>query len=348
MICVECGREVDQLLDGLCKKCFAEKRIDADIKENLSIEICSSCGSVKKGNEWINRPDLNTIMLEKIEDSVSVSPAVEGYSFEVEFEEEDLRNIEATIYAKLFYKDIEKDKELNTTIALKKGQCKSCSRKHGNYYEAILQVRPSNENMTEDQKSYVKEKVHERVSWSEGSEKKVFVTSELERHGGLDFYLSDRKTTKRLSKEIADKYGGKVTTSGELAGMEDGQEVYRMTYSVRLPEYEKNDFVEYEGRVYRIKKINPKAGYLLLYDLIEGELKSIDDWDSDKLSVLGGDELLKKAVVVSETEDELKILDPESYNTVTVLRPDDISTEEGEIKIIKVDDKLYPISEKED
>ena len=86
----------------------------------------------------------------------------------------------------------------------------------------------------------------------------------------------------------------------------------------------------------------------MLYDLIKGELKSIDDWDSDKLSVLGGEELLKKAVVVSETEDELKILDPESYKTVTVLRPEDLSIEEGEIKIIKVDGKLYPISEKED
>lgn len=345
MICVECGSEVDELYDGLCKECFADRRIDAEIKDNLSIEICGSCGSVKKGSKWISHPDLNTIMLEKLEDSVSVSPAVDGYSFEVDFKEEDLRNIEATIYAKLRSKDMEKNIELNTTISLKKGQCKSCSRKHGNYYEAILQVRPTNNNMTEEKKNYVKKKVHDRVSLSSDSEKKVFITSELERHGGLDFYLSDRKTTKRLSKEIADKYGGKITTSAELAGMEDGQEIYRMTYSVRLPEYEKNDFVEYEGTVYRIEKINPKAGYIVLFDLKTSELKSIDDWDTDKLSVLGGEELIEKAVVVSETENELKVLDPDSYKTVTVLRPENTSIEDGEIRIIKAEGKIYPIAD---
>jgi len=345
MICVECGREVKELYDGLCKECYKEKRLDAEISDDLSIEICGSCGSVKKGNKWINRPDLNTIMLEKIEDSVSVSTAVDGYSFEVDFIEEDLRNIEATIYAKLFSGDMEKNVELDTTISLKKGQCKSCSRKHGNYYEAILQIRPTANEMTEKQKNFVTKKVHNRVSLTGENEKKVFITSELERHGGLDFYMSDRKTTKRLSKEIADKYGGKITTSAELAGMEDGQEIYRMTYSVRLPEYQKNDFVEYEDKIYRIKKINPKAGYIVLFDLETGELKNIDDWDAEKLSVLGGDELLKNAVIVSETKKELKVLDPESYNTVTVLRPENTSTKDGEIKIIKVNDKIYPIAD---
>ncbi|MFW6196385.1 MAG: 60S ribosomal export protein NMD3, partial [Thermoplasmatota archaeon] len=292
--------------------------------------------------------DLNTLMLEKIEDSVSVSAAVDGYSFEVDFREKDLRNIETTISAKLFSNDMEKEVELNTTISLKKSQCKSCSRKHGNYYEAILQIRPTNKAMTDDQKDYITKIVHERVSLTSDNEKKVFITSELEKHGGLDFYLSDKKTTKRLSKEIADKYGGEITTSAELAGMEDGQEVYRMTYSVRLPEYEKNDFVEYESKIYRIKKINPKAGYIVLFDLKTGELKNIDNWDADKLSVLGGEELIKKAVVVSENEKELKLLDPDSYKTVTVLRPDNTSIEEGEVKIVKVNGKIYPIAEKTD
>ena len=87
---------------------------------------------------------------------------------------------------------------------------------------------------------------------------------------------------------------------------------------------------------------------LHLFDLKKGKVKTIDDWDSEKLSVLGGEEMMKKAVVVSETERELKVLDPDSYKTVTVLKPDNLSIQEDEIKTIKIDGELYPISEKED
>ncbi|MBS3816896.1 MAG: hypothetical protein KGY76_04975, partial [Candidatus Thermoplasmatota archaeon] len=136
MICVECGAEVEELTDGMCRECYIQKKADVDIEDPIEIEICSRCGSVRKGEKWIERPDLQLLMLDRIEDSLSFSSVVDNFSFQVEFDEGDPKNIYAELEVELLGEDTKVEKELSTNIILKKSQCTSCSRREGNYYEA--------------------------------------------------------------------------------------------------------------------------------------------------------------------------------------------------------------------
>ena len=348
MLCVECGDEVQELHDGMCMDCYIDKRVSVEIEDPIEIEICSKCGSVRKGDRWLERPDFETVMLDRIEDSLSISSSVEKFSFQVEFDESDPKNIEADLTVELMINGVEKEKHLSTHIVLKKGQCKNCSKREGDYYEAILQVRPTEEEMTEEQKRDVISMVHKRVDVDRGEEKKVFITLEKEIHGGLDFYLSDRRVTRNLSYDIADFLGGGVKESSELAGREDGQNVYRMTYSVRIPPYEEGDFIEFEGKIYRVRKTKRGSGPIVVHDLEENRNTTISKEKMKDVRVHGGEELVEKAVVVSEEREEIQIMDPETYETLTLLKPEGFTENKDEVEVVRIKERLYLLPEKPD
>ncbi len=341
MICVECGAETSEVHDGMCVDCYVDRNVSVDIEDPIEIEICSKCGSVRKGDRWLERPDLETVMLDRIEESLSIPSSVDKFSYQVSFDESDPSNIHVDLTVKLIVHGVEKEKSLATNIVLKKTQCKNCSKREGDYYEAILQVRPTQDEMTEEQKNQVMSMVHKRVEVDRGEEKKVFITLEKEIHGGLDFFLSDRRVTKNLSFDIADFFGGDVKTSSELAGREDGQNVYRMTYSVRLPPYEEGDFIKFEGKIYRIKKTTRGSGPIVVHDLEENRGTTLDKKKLTDATVYGGDEMIKDAVVVSEEEKEIQVMDPETYETKTLLKPEGFTEGKDEVQVVRIKRRLY-------
>ncbi len=348
MICVECGAEVKNLKDGLCSECYFNKNASVEVEDPIEIEICGHCGSFRKGKEWIERADLQTLMLDKIEDALSISSSVDRFAFQVEFDESDPKNIHADLNVELFSDDAKVEKHLNTNVVLKKTQCRNCSQKQGNYYEAIVQVRPTEKEMTDEEKKEVSEIVHQRIEVDKGEKKDVFITAEEEIHGGIDFYLSDNRVSKNLSYEIADKFGGLVTSSSELAGREDGQNVYRMTYSVRLPPYDIGDFIKHEKKIYRIRGVKSGNRPVVVYDIEKNKSTTIDKNDLEEAEIYDGEELVKKAVVVSEENGDIKVLDPETYETKTLLKPEGFSTEKEEIDVVKIEERLYILPDEND
>lgn len=347
MFCVECGKEPDRLYEGLCRDCFIDKKMEVEIESPIEIEVCGHCGSVKRENKWIEKPDLEAIMLQRIDDAISTNHLVDRYSFNADFSQEDPLNINVDVGIKLTSEDITTSLEETTKIILKKSQCEICSKIQGDYYEAILQIRPSGQDMTEEQKEEIRDIIKKRVEVKRGEERNIFVTFEEEIHGGLDFYLSDTGVSKNLAHEISRKFGGRVTTSSKLTGREDGQNIYRMTYSVRLPPYKRGDFVEEEGQVMRIRKLGGKNGSTIMKDVRTGKIISRDKNDLEDVKVLGGGELIKEAVVVSESDEEIKVLDPESYETVTLVKPEGFEGDVEEVTVLKTQDHLYILQEED-
>jgi len=345
MFCVECGSEPDKLYDGLCPDCYIDTKLKVEIDCPIKIDICPVCNSVRKKNSWIERPDLNAIMLDRIDDALSIPYEVDSYGFNVGFEEKDPYNIDANINLELESNDLSTEQKISTKIVFKKVQCQICSRVHGNYYEAILQVRPSDKEMTDEQKELVMKKVKRRIEVKEGEKRNIFLTFHEEIHGGMDFYLSDTGVTKNLAKDISNAVGGTVKSSAKLAGREDGQNIYRMTYSVRIPPYNLGDFIEVEEQIYRVKKLKGNTGKVILRDIKSGKKIRMDDKQLEDAEVLGGKELIMSAVIVSKTDEEMKLLDPKSYETVTVLKPKDFSTDKKEVEVIKVKGHLYIIED---
>ncbi len=346
MFCVECGKEPDELYDGLCEDCYL-KDVDVKVSSPIDIEVCTTCGAVREAHRWIERPDMDSIMLKRIEDSIEPSFDVDRYSFMADFYEEDPRNIHVELDVELKSRGLIKHTDKETKIIFKSGQCKVCSRIHGHYYEAIIQVRPTKKSMTDEQKQAVHDIINKEVEVKRGDERSIFVTSMEEKHGGLDYYMSDNGVSKKLAKRISEYFGGEITVSSKLAGREDGRNIYKVTYSVRIPAYERGDFVYHQGTVYRVKEIRTSSGHLILIEVKTGKTVTFDKRDIEDIKVIGGQDMVKKSVIVSEDEQEIKVLDPDDYKTKTLVKPEGYVTKGDTVRIIKYMDKIMLLTEEE-
>jgi len=206
--------------------------------------------------------------------------------------------------------------------------CPRCSRSSGGYYEATIQIRG-------DQVLAV---VSEARSMVEGSgEPNAFIAKEEEVRGGSDLQVGSWKTAERVARELASRHGGEFKSSRKLHTRRNNKDVYRMSYLVRLPGIGKGDVFEHGGAFYTF--LNPAGRSTHARSLGTGEDVRIQMMASEIEPVARAKDA-RIAVVVSETESEAQILDPDTMRTVDLKRPASIErgelTKRREVKVIRV------------
>ena len=92
------------------------------------------------------------------------------------------------------------------------------------YYEAILQLRPSEKEIV----NFVKKRIKER--------KNVFISKEVKLKTGLDLYLSSWRFAAALARKLKKRFGGsiKITRKLHTQSRQTSKRVYRMTILFRL------------------------------------------------------------------------------------------------------------------
>ena len=144
---------------------------------------------------------------------------------------------------------------------------------------------------------------------------------------------------KSLTRELADRYGAEVKESASLVGQtSEGQDMYRVTFLVRLPAYHVGDIVEYGGKPHKISSLNKNGGRIV-------DLNTFRDFPVKKselsaIRILLKENETKEATVVSVSEKEIQVLHPGNYSTVDVRIPE--GTEVGEaVRVAEVEEELF-------
>ncbi|MGZ7066947.1 MAG: NMD3-related protein, partial [Methanobacterium sp.] len=52
MFCPQCGKTDEELVDGVCKSCFLEGLVLAEIPDELEITVCAHCQSRLISGKW--------------------------------------------------------------------------------------------------------------------------------------------------------------------------------------------------------------------------------------------------------------------------------------------------------
>ena len=142
-----------------------------------------------------------------------------------------------------------------------------------------------------------------------------------------------------ITKKIQDNYGGEIKKSSKNIGMKDSKQVYRMTYLIRLPSFRKGDFIFHDDTIFNITSISKdKAHALGLSRWIE---KIFDVKELGRASIIGGDELIKEMILVSQTKEEMQVMDPKTYKTFEVRKPKNISFDSKKVRIVKIEDEIF-------
>jgi nonsense-mediated mRNA decay protein 3 len=118
----------------------------------------------------------------------------------------------------------------------------------------------------------------------------------------------------------------------------DGLDMYRVSYLVRLPEFEVGDIVTFRKKYYMLKRVSSQGGRLVsMKDFRELPVKR---QDMPEVKVFAKRSEAREAVVVSTSDKEIQVMDPSTYETIDLRIP--MYSEVGEtVPVISIEDVLY-------
>lgn len=350
LFCILCGKE-EGLYTNLCESCFRKKNKLASIPLKIKIYKCPHCSAINYKKKWIqDLIGIENILMYFINfnDEATATKIILNDTYD----NEEMKLSNPALFLEFYKqkKDVKfrvlgKIKELNfeevhsTEIIIKNNSCDVCSKKFGDYHEAIIQLRAKDRNLDKIEIERAREIVNYNISNIQLKDREAFVTKEKETKKGIDFYISTSNTANILSNIFHNEFGGTHSKSPKLMGRKDGREIYRVTYLVRMPNYRLGDFIVFDKQIYRIYRTKQKN--VIIKDLkgIKSHLKSKDN---DNIKILGNEDILIDAMVISQSEKEVQILDPDNYKTIDVLKPIEMEFKIGEtVKLLKYNDDVF-------
>jgi nonsense-mediated mRNA decay protein 3 len=343
MFCVECGKEEEIFKDGVCIRCYLKRASFTKGPEILDIYTCSTCSSYKYKNTWLSESFEETLK-RHIKDAFQISRELKKIQIKTECDEKG-KNIACTVEISGFLEENKVTERHDITVRLKRTICDVCSKQFGGYYEATLQVRAEKRKLIKNELGAIRLTVENVVEILRAKGNRgLFITDMAEERGGIDFYLSEKGSAYTIAKKIQEQYGGEIKQSSTNMGMKDSRQIYRMTYLVRLPAYRKGDFISYASSFYFISSINKNKVHVL--DILNWSERVFDGKDLQKARILGGFELVKEMILVSQSKDEVQVMDPKNYKTYDVRKPRSTSFDYKTISVVKLEDQIFLLPEK--
>ncbi|MEM2838701.1 MAG: NMD3-related protein [Thermoplasmata archaeon] len=319
MFCVECGRE-GKTYEGLCSECYLRKKQLIRLPEILDVMICGKCFAAHIGKHWVDSLDLEDAIRLSIENAVSSDKNVSDVEVGLTLNERDPRNYSAHVTVSFRAGELTASRAFDIQVRLKKDTCQRCGKKSGHYYEAILQLRGSGESFDRNRLERARRYFLKRMEKISSESRDAFVSKEEPIHGGFDFYVSSSSVAKGLAREMGKMFGAQVKTTHSIAGRKDGHELTRMTYLVRLPEYDAGDILEMDGRYYLLRRF--EGNNLNLVDLRTWHESNVSLGRLAAVEVLHRKTHVFSASVISESDREVCVRDPETQDGVRIQRPE--------------------------
>ena len=349
--CPRCGDPVDPdragSERGLCTDCYLEDFELVDAPETVEVTVCARCGAVKRGENWVDvgARDLTDVAIEEATEAVSVHREAEAFSWAVDPEQIDKNTIllHATFSATVRDRDLLEERQIR--VAIGRGTCRRCGRIAGNSYASTVQVRASGRSPREEEADRAVELAHQITEEMEAKgDREAFVTEVADSGHGPNIKLSTTKLGRRVATKLVEEFGGDRSDSETLITEDgDGNEVYRVTYAVRLPAYRPGDVISV-----------PAADGPVLVRSVRGNLKGLtltggEEFETafEEGAVPGAelvgtrDDAAETTVVSVLDEHAVQVLDPDTAETRTVARPDFFDPEAATAPVLRIDGELY-------
>jgi nonsense-mediated mRNA decay protein 3 len=323
--CPKCGNPSET--PGLCTPCRIGNTPWFSCDKRVTHIHCPSCGASKVRNTWTDSERQRAELAPEIaKTAVHIHPDVKKVVLGVTIDDLTVNRSRGnlTIRGILYNKPVEGT--CSTEIIWHKEQCDRCNRISGSYYEGVVQVRADGRipSVYEIQtSSSIAQQVED--SLQAGGERLSFISEMSEIHDGLDIIVGSQHIGAQISQRITAELGGRYTTHPKLVGEKNGRQLFRITYSVRLPRYQKYDVVIMKDRYYEVQGVESR---LRAIDLTDGASKSLREDDVER--TIGNTRNAESGLVVFTDGITVGILDPVSNRTVECRRPKWLDVRNGQ------------------
>jgi len=325
LFCPECGRETSEFYDNRCRDCFQKSVTLLECPPVIKIRICPVCGAYHTAGKWIEAPGMKEMFLSEISRSVKAHPDAKDIKLDFYEEELDPSRYLVHISISAVISGLDISATADTEIRIKRDTCDACSRIAGGYYAGILQLRADHRHITEEEiERCIQLADHRLNKLTSKGDRFAFISKIEELKEGVDLYIGSISACKQVGNAITKELGGTSAISSSLVGKKDGEDLYRVTCAVRLPEFVRGDVVSMLGRVIEVTHQDKQIHGT---DLSDGVKASFDA--AVPAVRLGSRAGAVTAVLVAIEKDTVQVLDPETYETVLLKAPAFLHAEAG-------------------
>jgi len=341
--CPKCGKECDKLFDSVCRDCFFETFKLIELPLVLHVKICSSCGAYFHRSRWEDIGNVEEVVLKAVENALFIHN--EAGDVELYLEPKEVTPYMYRVRAEVdaIVREEPVHAEAETEVRIQRTACDMCSRESGGYFEAIIQIRAAGRYPTEEEKRRCSAIAREAMeSMKKKGDRLAFISDYQEQKEGIDLYMGSMNASRQVCRAIISELGGSFAESPSLVGMKDGKNLYRITFAMRLPEFRPRDVIRFRGRIIQIRSSGKKVNGISLEDgsrfiSTPEELKGAEKIANIEDAVY--------TVLVSIEENAILVLDPDTYETVTIKKPMFFNAEAGsEIPILKTEYGIFALA----
>ncbi len=342
LFCPRCGRDTDIFYDNVCRQCFIGDKKLIECPEVIQARICPTCGSFFSKGKWQKKEDEGEAIIDCIKAAIKLDKKAGNIELVLSSKQLDYSRYDVHIEANGEINGSKLDASLDAEVRISWETCDTCSRISGGYFEGIVQIRGDRRLPAQDELERCME-IAEGVA-AKGAEKGdrlAFIPKTVKVEEGLDIYVGSIKLGKQICRSITDILGGKFSESPKLVGQKNGEDLYRITFALRLPEFVRGDIISVDGRVIEVQSCGKHVSGI---DLETGR-RFIENFNSLlEVKKLGRRRDAVSAVLVSDEGKAIQVMDPETYETVTIKRPEFLGVEPGnEIRIVKTVKGIYAL-----
>jgi nonsense-mediated mRNA decay protein 3 len=335
--CPKCGKPTETA--GLCPECRIGSTPWFTCDRRVASTTCPSCGAQKVVNTWTDsaasRSDLGP---EIAKSAVHFHPEVKRQSIDVTINDITLNRSRAHLLLRgtLYKKPVEGT--CTVEILWHREQCDRCNRISGSYHEGVVQVRAEG-RVPSPYEVQTAASVAQQVedTLQAGGERLSFIADVNETRDGLDIIIGSQHIGLLITQGIVARLGGRYTTHPKLVGEKNGRQLFRITYSVRLPRFQKNDVVATKSRYHEVQRVESR--HLLVTDLTDGNARSVRE--EEVLRIIGNSRDAESGLVVFADGKSMGVLDPANSRTREYPQPAWLRVTAGDqIRLLRDGDEL--------
>ena len=345
MFCPECGSTDKEMVGDICIDCFLKDFEMIELPGHVEVQICSHCNSKLEQGKWSDEfiPE-EEIIYRALERNIEISDEVENEIINLEIDQ--MKGTTANCYVEVVgdVHGVQIEETHDCDVKLQKTVCPTCSKLQAGYYESVIQFRADNREIKPEEYDKADEVVERTLNKQAKSDKLAYCPQIAKLKEGYDYYIGSLKTGRKVAEALKEEFGGVIKESPRLISEDKstGKGLYRIWISVRIPEFEINDFVKYDGKILQIKDIDKNRITAIeitnSYKKVSIPLKNMED-----ITLIKKESDIETTTVISKSPKMIQILDPADYSAVDIELDEEFSSYEigDEIKLIKIDNYTY-------
>ena len=347
MFCPECGSTDKEMVGDICIDCFLNEFQMMEIPQHIEVQICSHCNSKFEEGKWIDEfiPE-DEVIYRALERNIKIADEVENEIIDLEIDQikGTITSCHVEITGEVHGSQIEETHECE--VRLLKTVCPTCSKVQSGYYEAVIQFRADNREIKTEEYSKADEIVERTLIKQSKKDKLAYCPQIAKLKEGYDYYIGSLKSGKKVAEALTEEFGGIVKESPRLISEDKstGKGLYRIWISVRIPEFEVNDFVRFEDKIIQINSISKNS--VVGQDISTDKKYNIPMKNMEDIKLVKKENEIETTTIISKSPSIIQILDPSDYSAVDLEMKEEFSDYNigDEIKLIKIDNYIYLIN----